>query len=245
MIPPGEDERPLVVALHGRGEAGRGLSAGARGWRDDYKLEAMQGHLLQGTLTSANLGEMTTAKRLAGLNLAMSKSAYRGLYVACPYTPALADRSRSGARPFGRFITERLLPRVRRELGGATRRSATGIDGVSMGGRLALWIGLSNPDTFGAVGALQPAISVGEATTLATLAKQAQVRHGQHLRLVTSEGDPFRAAVEALSRQLTASSVKHELVVTPGPHDYSWNRGPGAAELLLWHERVLRGLPPP
>ena len=26
---------------------------------------------------------------------------------------------------------------------------------------------------------------------------------------------------------------------------YVWNEGPGAYEMLLWHERVLRGLPAP
>jgi len=245
MIPPGGGERPLVVALHGRGEAGRGLKVGARGWRDDYALQAMQERLLQGRLTPVDLGKMTTATRLGKLHRSLGENAYRGLYAACPYTPALTDRSQSGAEPFGRFITEQLLPRIRRDLSLTTPRDTTGIDGVSMGGRLALWIGLSNPSTFGSVGALQPAIAAKDLPTLAKLARQAQQVRAQHLRLVTSEGDPFRSAIEAFSRQLAALSVNHELIVTPGPHDYSWNRGPGAAELLLWHERVLRGLPPP
>lgn len=235
----------MVVALHGRGEAGRGLSAGARGWRDDYHLEAMHAHLERGSLTRADLGGMAEGDRLARLNQSLSAHAYRGLYVVCPYTPALADRSAVGARPFARFITQQLLPRARREIGGATSVGATGIDGVSMGGRLALWVGLSNPEIFGAVGALQPAIAPSEAATFAELAKKAHDRRPQHLRLVTSEGDPFRAAIEALSQRLTAAGVKHQAITTPGPHDYSWNRGPGAAELLSWHERVLRGLPPP
>src|SRR5688572_17747147 len=34
-----ERDAPLLVALHGRGESGRGLDVGARGWRDDYALE--------------------------------------------------------------------------------------------------------------------------------------------------------------------------------------------------------------
>jgi hypothetical protein len=34
---------------------------------------------------------------------------------------------------------------------------------------------------------------------------------------------------------------KQEHLVVPGPHDYPFNRGPGAIEMLLWHDRVLRG----
>jgi hypothetical protein len=30
-----------------------------------------------------------------------------------------------------------------------------------------------------------------------------------------------------------------------GPHDYDFNRGPGGIEMLLFHDRVLRGEPPP
>jgi hypothetical protein len=51
--------------------------------------------------------------------------------------------------------------------------------------------------------------------------------------------------VERLSQALHEEHIPHELLVTPGPHDYVYNRGPGSYEMLLWHERVLRGLPPP
>ncbi len=65
------------------------------------------------------------------------------------------------------------------------------------------------------------------------------------LRLVTSEEDYFLAAVRAASERMRADGVRHELLVIPGTHGYEFNRGPGGAEMLLWHERVLRGLPPP
>ena len=53
-----------------------------------------------------------------------------------------------------------MLPRVRRETPALSRPETTGIDGVSLGGALALRIGFYNPKSFGALGALQPAISV-------------------------------------------------------------------------------------
>ena len=158
-----------------------------------------------------------------------------------------AGHSRGGffAPLLARFIEKVLIARTRKEFELATDRKQTGIDGVSMGGRIALLLGLSHPALFGAVGALQPAIGVDDAPWLSELAAKAVSTAPLALRLVSSEGDPFLAAVRALSKRLDVDGVKHQLVITPGPHDYVWNRGPGSAELLLWHERVLRGHPPP
>lgn len=237
--------RPLLVALHGRGEAGRGLEAGARGWRDEYDLGRADERLHAPPLRAEDLLGFVRPERLARLNESLRASPFAGLCVACPYCPVLTDASETGSRPFGRFITEQLLPRVRSETGCATERTRTGIDGVSMGGRLALLVGLSHPEQFGSIGALQPAIRADEAEMWSALARRARERADFSFRLVTSEADFFRPAVEKLSERLRADGVTHELLLTPGPHDYVYNRGPGSFEMLLWHERVLRGLPGP
>lgn len=238
-------ESPLVVALHGRGEAGRGLEVGARAWRDDYWIDKLDDRLRRGRIEAADVNGWAEPARLAAIGRSLENEPYRGVALVCPYSPALSDRSRAGAEPFGRFVISELLPRSRQALAISGSRTTTGIDGVSMGGRLALLVGLSHPEVFGAVGALQPAVSVGEAGELADLAKTASARAPQRLRLVSSHDDPFLEAVRALAAALEARDVPHELVVTPGPHDYAYNRGPGALELLLWHERVQRGLPGP
>jgi hypothetical protein len=38
--------------------------------------------------------------------------------------------------------------------------------------------------------------------------------------------------------------VTHTFDTVLGTHSYRFNRGPGAYEMLLYHDRVLRGLPP-
>jgi hypothetical protein len=233
-----------VVALHGAGEASKSTARGSRGWRDDYDLDRAHTRALAPPLTSADFHGFVEPERLAALNASLERDPYRGLSVACPYTPRVRERDLEGARPFGRFVTDVLLPRVRKEVGAPAARERTGIDGVSMGGRLALLLGWSRPEVFGAVGALQPAIVAREAEWLSGMAKRAHNKAPQALRLVSSEDDPFLEAVQALAQQLQKDGVKHQLVVTPGPHDYIWNRGPGSYELLLWHERTLRGLPP-
>ncbi len=243
LVPSSLRPLPVLVALHGRGESGRGLEVGAKAWRDDYGLGKLDERLRTAALTNADLGEMVLPDRLARMNESLGKNPYQGLVVACPYTPNLTDRSTNGAAPFAQFVRDSLLPRVRTDCKSLDTREATGIDGVSMGGRLALQVGFMHPDIFGAVGALQPAIKPEEAPMFAMMAKRATHRAKIAIRLVSSEGDPFLPAVRALSKALEEVSVAHELVVTPGPHDYVWNRGPGGAEMLLWHERVLRGLP--
>lgn len=245
FTPGGAKDLPVLVALHGRGESGRGLDVGARGWRDDYGLEIVHGRLRQPPLTALDVGELITDERLAAVNASLAAKPYTGLAVACPYTPDLPDRSIPGAAGFARFVIDALLPKVRAESGASADRSATGIDGVSMGGRLALFIGLANPQVFGAIGALQPALRTDEAEMIAMHARAALTVAPIKLRLVSSDEDPFLPAVRALAARLKADGVPHDLVVTPGPHDYIWNRGPGAAEMLLWHERILRGLPSP
>jgi hypothetical protein len=250
LVPAGAADLPLLVALHGRGESGRGLDIGARAWRDDYDLGRLDARARTPPLTDADLLSLTTPERLERWNASLAAAPYRGMCVACPYSPDLPDRSVEGAAAFTRFVVDRLLPEVRREMGlsgapPAGHRTSTGIDGVSMGGRLALFVGLSRPEIFGVVGALQPALRVEDARRLSELARAAMSRHKVHLRLVSSQGDPFLPAIRATSDQLRADGVPHEMLVIPGPHDYVWNRGPGGVEMLLWHERVQRGLAAP
>ena len=245
MAPTAARPLPLLVALHGRGESGRGLDAGARGWRDDYELPKIHERLRSPPLVRGDLQNMVRPERLALLNGSLSETPYEGLCVACPYTPDLQDRTVEGSRGFARFLLERLLPRVRSEVGASRDRAMTGIDGVSMGGRLALLVGLTHPEVFGAVGALQPALRADDADMLLALARSAMERAEVKLRMVSSEADPFLPAIRTVSTRLREGGVVHEFLIVPGPHNYAWNRGPGGAEMLLWHERVLRGLRAP
>jgi hypothetical protein len=246
LVRPGDADAPLLVALHGRGEAGRGLATGARGWRDDYDVERVEERLRAGAIEARDLGGFARDNRLAAMRASLAAAPYRGLTLVTPYTPALRDRSPEGAAGFVRFVDELLVPAASSIAGrGADAPLRCGIDGVSMGGRLALWAAILRPARFASVGAMQPAIAAQEADAIAEQLAAARARASFSLRLVSSDDDPFLEAVRALAERLGARSVPHTVIVTPGPHDYAWNRGPGAAELLLHHERVLRGLPPP
>ena len=245
LVPDAAASTSLLIALHGRGEAGRGLDIGAGAWPVEYALDRLHRRLLAPPLTGVDLQDMFSAPRLERLNASLAASPYKGLSVACPATPVLPDRSPEGTQGYARFLIDTLLPRMRKETGSTADRTATGIDGVSMGGRIALLVGLMHPEVFGVVGALQPAISVDEAPLISELARAANQKASVVLRLVSSDADPFLPAVRAASERLARDGVVHELLVVPGTHGYEFNRGPGGAEMLLWHERVQRGLKAP
>jgi len=243
LAPEGKCALPTIVALHGRGESGHGLADGAHGWESYYDLATIHGRLLAAPITADDVGGFLDDDRIAAINASLAKKPYAGLCVACPYTPNLGLPGADEVQPFAHFVVNDLLSKTTELTGAPRTRDKTGIDGVSMGGRLALLVGLSHPEVFASVGALQPQMEKEEATMFAELAKKATSTNKIALRLVSSTDDPFLDAVQALDGELTRLAVAHRTIITKGPHDYVWNKGPGGCEMLMFHERVLRGLP--
>jgi len=237
----GADARfPVLVALHGRGEARKPPAEGALGWPRDYALVRAISRVAAPPLTAADFEGFVDAPRLGTLNQRLHDRPFGGLIVACPYLPDLDLADDHAIADFGAFLTNTLLPRVRRETPARAEALATGIDGVSLGGAVALAVGLDRSDAFGAVGAVQPALDRADATQWAARAKAARARHpGLALHLLTSDGDYFREAVRATSTALQDAGVHHDFDLVVGPHDYPFNRGPGSIEMLLWHDRAL------
>jgi acetyl esterase/lipase len=231
---------PVVVALHGRGEAMKPPAEGAMGWARDYALTRAIERVAAPPITERDLEGFAEEEQLAAINRQLEERPFGGQIVVCPYLPDLNLRSAADAADYGRFLIGTVLPRVRRETPALATPEATGIDGVSLGGATALRVGLANPDVFGAVGALQPAIGEEQAQEWTEMARAARAKRPQlKLRLTTSHDDYFRAAVRKVSETLRVAGVAHDFHELAGPHDYAFNRGPGAIEMLLWHDRVL------
>jgi pimeloyl-ACP methyl ester carboxylesterase len=240
---------PVLVALHGRGEAVRGADVGARAWMVDYDLGRAVSRLRAPPLEKRDFQGFVTDERLAQINHALAETPFGGLIVVCPWVPDLLSEKDRGnleaARPFGRFLLEQLVPRVMAETPAQNEPAAVGIDGVSLGGRVALLVGLQYPERFAALGTLQAAIQEAEVPALAQRARDALTEAGaMRLRLLTSREDYFVGPITSLHQALSAERVPHDFVVAVGPHDYAFNRGPGGIEMLLWHDRVLRGKAP-
>jgi enterochelin esterase-like enzyme len=237
---PGE-RLPVLFALHGRGEAMKGPIDGVMGWPRDYALLRAIERLCAPPLTRADLEGFVDPKRLAETNASLASAPFRGLIVVCPYLPDVDLHKPNGAiKDYGRYLLETVLPRVRAELPALAAPAAIGIDGVSLGGAVSLRVGLGNPAAFGAVGSLQAAIGDDQVAELTELARQARARNpALALRLLTSNEDYFRGAIAHASAAWTAAGIEHDYADVPGPHDYPFNRGPGAIEMLLWHDRRL------
>ncbi len=242
----GGERFPVLVALHGRGEAVRGVDAGAYGWLRDYGLGRAIERLRSPPLSATDFAGFVDERRLDRINASLRERPFRGLVVVCPWVPdLLTDRDRNNldaAVPFGDFVVDHLLARARSASPALEGPASTGIDGVSLGGRVALLVGLAHGDRFGAVGTLQPAVQEREARSLSQRATAARTLNPKlKVRLLTSDKDYFRGPVAALSEALASARLDHEHLVVVGPHDYAFNRGPGGVEMLLWHDRVLRG----
>lgn len=234
---------PVLVAMHGLGESEKGPERGARGWLDDYRLDEALARLSDPPIQDADYQRLGGAARRDELNAVLSAHPYEGLIVVMPYTPNILepDRSLDGADALGRFLVEEVLVKVREETPALTDAESTGIDGVSLGGRAALLVGLAHPDRFGVVGSLQAAVYPHEIDALVSRVKAARARNPtQQLRLLTSSGDFYRGTLKKLSRALTDDQLVHHFIVVEGPHAYAFNRGPGVYEMLVFHDRALR-----
>jgi len=236
-IPPGV-RLPVLVALHGLGETTDSIT-GANAWPKSYALTRAYERLLAPPLEPEDFQGLVTSERLTEINDELRARELGGVIVVCPYM----SRDIGGALPielYAEWLGQRLLPRVRSELPALDQTRATGIDGVSLGGWSAIRIAMARPDLFGVVGALQPAILDPQMIDWATQLLS-QKLGARPFRFVTSTEDLYRFTLTELDKRLTAKNIPHEFAMTPGPHDYPWNKGPGSIEMLLWHDRTLRG----
>jgi iron(III)-salmochelin esterase len=240
---------PLLLPLHGRGEAVKGPKRGARGWAEDYQLLAALDRIRKPPITDADYQGFSEAKRLAELNAELSQRPHQGLAIACAYLPDLNVRSEEELAPYAKFLAHTLIPTLRERFPILSDAESTGIDGVSLGGAMALYAGFAYPDTFGVVGSLQAAVQSADAELWVARAKAAKAsclgksRAPQKIRLLTSAKDYFRDGIGQISAGLRKAEIEHEYRDVAGPHDYAFNRGPGCYELLDFHHRALKRNP--
>jgi hypothetical protein len=231
---------PILVALHGRGEALKAPADGMMGWPRDYAMVRAIDRLRAPPLREADYLGLVDPARMAQANTSLAARPFGGIIVACPWLPDFHPAATVDIAAYGRFVLDDLLPRVRRDTPALDMPEATGIDGVSLGGIVALRIGLTCPESFGAVGGIQPALIEGQNAEWTGLAQAARARRPtMKLRLLTSHDDYFHDAIASVSEAWRAGGVTHDFADVPGPHDYVFNRGPGSIELLLWHDRAL------
>lgn len=237
---------PLLIALHGLAET-VDETQGAYAWVKRYGIGEGYAHARDPESIrvgpAGSLGRLMTEARAAELRADLAQRPFRGMVVACPYTPnlwkaaATPDQVLDGYAP---WLFDVLLPRLRAETPMLGEAKHTGLDGVSLGGYASLGVGVRRLEDLGALGCVQAALSKADAERWADRIAKAMASHGARpLHLLTSTEDVFRAPVEALSAALKKRAVAHALRVALGPHDQPFLRGPGSLEMLVWHDRAL------
>ncbi|WP_437874343.1 hypothetical protein [Sorangium sp. So ce513] len=240
-LAPGE-RVPLLVLLHGLGETGD-ERLGAFAWLERYGLGSSYERLRRPPLSRTARRKDWTDARLAEVNAALAAQPFRGLAVACPFTPNVhrAPNPSAALDGYARWLAEVVLPRARAEAPVFQDAARTSLDGCSLGGFVGIEVFLRKPELFGAWGGVQSAISAHRAPGYAErLAKAVAAAGPRDLHLLTSKGDPFHDANAALAAQLAKRSIPHALRVLPGPHDQPWLREAGTIEMLLFHDRRPR-----
>lgn len=245
------DERvPLLVLLHGLGETGDPRT-GAWAWQERYGLGEAYDRLRRPPIARTSRRLDLPDARVAELNAALAARPFRGMVIACPYTPNLPRAANPPASfdAYAAWLVDVVIPRARKEAPVVIADPAhTALDGCSLGGAVGLEVFLRRPDQFAAWGGVQSAIGAprapGFADRLAAAVSKVPVVAGApkapSIHLETSTADPFRDSNVALARELTKRGVANDLLVLPGPHDQPWLREAGTLEMLLWHDRRPR-----
>jgi iron(III)-salmochelin esterase len=240
-VAPPEGRYALVVALHDLRGAERGPSKGPMIWTVNFELPVAMGALESGRLERKNFNGFVTSEHLDAVNASLAASPFRAPVVVSPYMPDLSSASEAEMSKYADWLVDVVLPAVRESFDGVAHgRRGTGIDGIGLGGRVALEVGLRRTDAFAAVGAIQPTV---DAASTRAIVERVKPEEGQAIRLVTSEEDPGRAGTLGLSAALRERSLPHALVDTPGTHDIEYGRGAGAVELLRFQSSVLEREP--
>lgn len=245
---PGE-RVPLLVLLHGLGEVGD-PRLGVYAWHERYGLGSAYDRLRIPPILRTSKRNDVRDDQLAAINAMLVSQPFRGLAIACPYTPNVARMPGpdNGYEAYATWLTEVVIPRARKEAPVFADPAHTYLDGCSMGGPIGLEVLLRRPDHFAAWGSVQSAFGTqrakGFAERLAAAAPRMARVAGKGsmpaIHIEISEGDMFRESNLLLSHELSARGVAHDLLDLPGPHDQPWLREAGTLSMLLWHDRRLR-----
>lgn len=237
---------PLLVLLHGLGETWN-PTVGVYAWVERYGLGNAYARLRRPPVgRTSRATNLLPDARIAEINAALAADPFRGLAVACPFTPNIGKLSQPDAAydAYARWIVEVVIPRARREAPVFADPAHTALDGVSLGGQVGIEIMARRPEAFGVWGAVQGAYNAARIPSYVEriAAAFAKAPRGPRpaIHIETSEADPFKAANLNLAAMLQKKGVAVDLLVLPGLHDQVFLREAGTLEMLRWHDLRLR-----
>ncbi len=245
VLPPGYEASgksyPAVLAFAGLGESVRGNRAGAWGWVEKYGVVPAMAALHRGdALTPGDFQGLIKGEALEGYNAALREVPYEGVILVCPYPPNVLKGSLERS-DYERYLLDELIPYTIKHLRVPSSAGGWGVDGISLGGLLSTWVGFKHPERFGAIGSQQASVNSRAQAIDKLVARNLGVLRTRRLNVATSAQDPFKEGLKAFSARLTRAGLEHRFTILPGHHDKRFVKGPGSFELLLFHDRALRG----
>jgi poly(3-hydroxybutyrate) depolymerase len=234
---------PLLVLLHGLGET-HDPKLGVRAWPDLYGLADTYDRLREPPIERLFPKQAYWDEaRLAEINASLDKKPFRGLAIACPFTPNVykAPSRKAMLDEYADWIVDGVVARARREANVFTDSKHTYLDGCSLGGYVSIEVFLRKAKHFGAWGSVQGALGDHRVQGYAEGLAEVIAKHGKRaIHIETSKGDAFRRVNEQLSRLLKKAGVPHDFAMPPGPHNQPFLRDSGTLEMLLWYDRLPR-----
>lgn len=233
-----EKTYPLVVAFGGAGECAKPPRSGALAWMHYYQTDEAVQALSRNRLVAEDFRGLVNPAQLNQYNTELAQYRYRGIILACPYSPLLSPLQGLEFPNYEKYVMEELIPELERRY--RIRSGDIGVDGVSMGGSRSMYYGFKYPEVFKSVGSIQGAFGPYFDIYADLVKKNRSTLKERSIQLVTSDGDVMAPSVARLHRLLEDNGIPHKYLVLTGPHDYIFNQGPGSIALLVFHNSALR-----
>ncbi len=229
---------PLVIAFGGAGECIRSPRDGALAWLYYYKTDEAIRALANNRVTPDNFRGLVTPLHLNNFNRKLKNRPYGGIILACPSSPLLSPMVGLEYPEYEEYIMDELIPALKKRYRVADGR--VGVDGVSMGGARSMYYGFKYPEVFSSIGSIQGAFGLYFDIYRHFIERHSETLKKRSIQLVTSDHDPMAPSVEKMHQLLVEHSIRHLYLKLAGPHGYIFNQGPGALELLVFHDHALR-----
>ena len=186
--------------------------------------------LLHGQSAPADQWEQLGIGRAADTLIA--RGLIRPLIIVMPYeVDQLANPYESG---YGNALVEDLLPWVGRSYPACVERGCRWIGGLSRGAAWAMYVGLSHPDLFSAIGAHSYPSFYGDSARLPYLAREIPAGMAPRIWMDSGRRDRYLSQARHFHELLDQVHLVHEFHLFAGEHDEAyWSRY--IEEYLRWY----------
>jgi enterochelin esterase family protein len=220
--PPGYDPRaarayPTLYLLHG-------VMEDARAWTTSGRAD-----LILDTLIARKQAVPMVVVFPLGYGFPDAPANAARLFMGAQRQPAIMDA-------FGRCLFDEILPRVEARYRVRRDRASRALAGASMGGAQALYLGLSHPDCFGALGSFSGAfVMLGD--RMDSLFTDPGPARAPSVWMACGTGDFLLGPNRACAAWLRAKHLPVTAIETPGDHTWMvWRR-----DLLAFAPRLFKG----